>query len=372
MSIFDKLRQEFIDIIEWPDMAPDALVWKFPRFQNEIKMGAKLTVRESQQAIFINEGKIADVYQPGMYTLQTENMPIMSTLRGWKYGFNSPFKADIFFVSTKQALDQKWGTKNVITLSDDRFGMIEIRAFGTYAFRVVDAGKFLKEVAGIESSYTTEEIGGQMKSIIGTKFSTAAGAGNIPIEKFASNLEDLSTIMFDKLNKDFDAYGLQITKFLVENVSMPDDLKKEIFEYSRLNKIDMQKLTQFKAAKSIETAAANEGGIAGIGVGLGVGQMMAGAMNQSFQQAQPQQQAQQASSNAGAMPPPINPSIQYFAAIDGKQTGPFDEGQLSQMAQQGSVKRDTLLWKAGMAKWEAADTFTELGSLFSNMPPPIG
>ena len=366
MGIFDKLRNEFIDIIDWADPAPDTIVWKFPRYQNEIKMNAKLTVRESQQAVFLNEGKLADVFQPGMFTLTTENMPIMATLSGWKYGFNSPFKADVLFVSTKQQLDQKWGTKNSITLSDDRFGMIELRAFGTYAFRVVDAGKFIKEVVGIDSEYTTEEVAGQLKSIIATKFTAAAGAGNIPIEKFASNLEELSALVFEKLNADFDEYGLKITKFLIENVSMPEDLKKEIFEYSRLNKVDMQKLAQFKAAQSIEIAAANEGGIAGIGAGIGVGQMMANTMSQ----AQQTQTAQTAAT--GSMPPPLATAVQYFVGAGGQQTGPFDAAQIQQMVTGGTLKRDTLMWKAGMSAWAAADTISELAPLFNNMPPPIG
>jgi membrane protease subunit (stomatin/prohibitin family) len=366
MGIFDRLRNEFIDIIDWPQQDGDTLVYKFERHDNEIKMNAKLTVRESQQAVFINEGVIADVFQPGMYTLQTQNMPILSTLKGWKYGFESPFKADVFFVSTKQAIDQKWGTKNAITLSDDRFGMIELRAFGTYAFKVTDAGKFIKEISGIDQLYTTDEIGGQLKSIIATRFTSVAGGGNIPIEKFASNLEDLSSTIQEKLNADFDAYGLQITKFLVENVSMPEDLKKEIFEYSRLNKIDMQKLAQLKAAQSIEIAAANEGtaGLgAALGAGLGVGNMMANAMNQATA---PQQ------SVANAAPPPLAAAIQYFTGIDGKQAGPYDAAMVQQMIQTGTIRRDTIMWKQGMAGWAAADTLSELSGLFGSVPPPLG
>ena len=362
MSFFDKLRHEFIDIIEWPDQDPGTLVWKFPRYQDEIKMNAKLTVREAQQAVFINEGTIADVFQPGMYTLQTQNMPIMTTLRGWKYGFDSPFKADVLFVSTRQAIDQKWGTRNAITISDDRFGMIELRAFGTYAFRVTDAGKFIKEVAGIEQEYSTEDIGGQLKSIISTRFSSAAGGGNIPIDKFASNLEDLSAIVLEKLNADFDKYGLKITSFMVENVSMPEDLKKEIFEYSRLNKIDMQKLAQMKAAQSIEIAAGNEGiaGIgAGMGAGLGVGNMMASAF------------AQPASVPQGATPPPLAPQVQYFTGIDGSQAGPYSAAQVQQMIQAGSLRRDTLMWRAGMAGWQAAETLADVSSYFGAIPPPL-
>jgi len=301
-----------------------------------------------------------------MYTLQTQNMPILATLKGWKYGFESPFKADVIFVSTRQALDQKWGTKNAITVSDDRFGMIELRAFGTYAFKVTDAGKFIKEVAGIEQTYTTEEINGQLKSIIATRFTNAAGSGNIPIDKFASNLESLSDIILEKLNADFDAYGLQITKFVVENVSMPEELKKEIFEYSRLSKIDMQKFTQFKAAQSIETAAANEGtgGLgASLGVGMGVGGMMANNLGQAFNA--PQQQ------NTAGAPPPLATSVQYFTGINGVQAGPYDMSQIQQMIQAGTLKRDTLMWKAGMAAWSAADSISELSTLFSSAPPPL-
>jgi membrane protease subunit (stomatin/prohibitin family) len=300
-----------------------------------------------------------------MYTLQTQNLPILSTLKGWKYGFESPFKADVFFVSTRQEIDQKWGTKNAITVSDDRFGMIELRAFGTYTYKVTDAGKFIKEIAGIDRQYTTDEIGGQLKSIISTRFTNAAAEGNIPIEKFASNLESLSGIILDKLNADFDAYGLKITNFLVENVSMPEDLKKEIFEYSRLNKIDMQKLTQFKTAESIEIAAANEG-TAGLGAGMGAGFGVGNAMANAFGQAT----AGTRQSSADA-PPPLPASVQYFTGIDGKQAGPFDAAQIQQMILSGAIKRDTQVWKAGMTGWATAETIGELSALFNNAPPPL-
>ena len=359
MGLLDVFKNEFIDIIEWTDNTSDTLIWKFPRFQNEIKMNAKLTVRESQQAVFMNEGAIADVFQPGMYTLQTENMPILSTLKGWKYGFNSPFKADVFFASTRQFIDQRWGTKNPITINDERFGLIELRAFGSFAFRIVDAGKFIKEVAGTEGQYTTDEVTGQLKSLIMTKFSNATGGGTITIDKFAANLEELSQVVQDKLNADFDSYGLKITKFLIENVSMPDDLKKEIFEYSRLNKVDMSKLTQLKTAQSIETAAANEG-IGGAGVGIGVGVGMGNMFTNAFNQAQ---------QNVNT-PPPVPQPLQFFLAVNGQQSGPFGAEQLTQMAQSGSLTRETLVWKAGMAAWAQAATVGELATVFNTIPPP--
>jgi membrane protease subunit (stomatin/prohibitin family) len=373
MGLFDKLKQEFIDIIEWQDASTDTIVWRFPRYQNEIKMGAKLTVRESQVAVFLNEGKLADVYLPGMYTLETQNMPIMSTLRGWKYGFNSPFKADVYFVNTKQFIDQKWGTKNPITLSDDRFGMIELRAFGSFAFKVTDAGTFLKEVSGTEGEYTTDEVTGQLKSLIVTKFTDAVGQGNLPIEKFAGNLEEISKLGIERLNTEFVSYGITMTKFIVENISMPEELKKEIFEYSRLNKVDLNKLAQMKAAKSIEVVAANQGTTGmgmGLGMGVGMGNMMGNMMGNAMMgnQQQQQQQQQQAPMN---MPPPMPQAVQYFVAVNGQQSGPYNEQQLMQMAQSGQLTRESLIWKNGMAGWLAAGQVADVSGVFGSVPPPM-
>jgi membrane protease subunit (stomatin/prohibitin family) len=363
MGLFNKIKNEFIDIIEWVDNSKDTIVWKFPRFQNEIKNGAKLTVRESQVAVFMNEGKIADVFQPGMYTLDTANMPILSTLKGWKYGFNSPFRVDIFYVNTKQFIDQKWGTKNPITLSDARFGFIELRSFGSFAYRVTDAGKFIKEIAGTNENFSTEDVAEQLRSMIVTKFTDAVGEGNIPVEKFAANMDELSALGQGKLNTDFAEYGLTITKFLVENVSMPEELKKEIFNYSRLNVIDTNKLAQFNMANSINDAANNQGlGGAGVGmgVGFGMGNMMTNMLNNSGATNQ----------NTGNNTPPPPPITQFHVVINGAQAGPFNLQQLQAMAASGQLTKTTLVWKAGMPNWLGAETQTELISLFNNVPPP--
>lgn len=350
---------EFIDIIDWPLQDGDTLMWKFPRHQNEIKMNAKLTVREGQQAVFINEGKIADVFGPGMYTLQTQNMPILSTLKGWKYGFDSPFKADVLFVSTRKAIDQKWGTRNAIIISDTRFGMIEMRAFGTYSFMVTDAGKFIKEITGIQEHYSNEDINGQLKSIITTRFSSVAGSGDIPIDRFAASLDTLSGTILDKMNADFESYGLKLTSFYIENVSMPEELRKEIFDYSRLGKVNTQQLAGLEAARSIPIAAANEGigGVgASLGAGLSVGNMMAGAISQNVQQ-----------SPSGPPPLPVEP--QYFTGINGSQAGPFSGAQLQQMVAAGTVMRDTLVWKTGMINWAPAQQVAEVAAMFTTPPP---
>ena len=215
MNLFKKLRGEFIDIIEWLDPSDNTLVHRFERYQNEIKNGAKLTVREGQVAVFVNEGRIADVFTPGMYTLKTQNLPILSTLMGWKYTFDSPFKAEVYFVNTRNMTDQKWGTRNPIILNDLRFGMLEIRAFGTYVMRVKDAKVFLKEIVGTDGHFTTEKISEQLRSMIVTQFTDAAGEAKLPIENYASNVKEISKYVQEIMAPEFEKYGLEITKFLI-------------------------------------------------------------------------------------------------------------------------------------------------------------
>lgn len=369
MGIFNKLRGEFIDIIEWLDDSNDTMVYRFERYQNEIKNGAKLTVREGQMAVFINEGTIADVFAPGMYTLNTANLPILSTLKGWKYGFDSPFKAEVYFVSTRNITDQKWGTKNAITLSDQRFGMLELRAFGTYVIRVKDAPLFIKEIVGTDGHFTTSEIAEQLRSMIVTRFTDSIGKSNLPVESYAAQLNDLSDYVLTVIGPEFLKYGIEVTKFLVENISMPEEIKKEIFELSRLNAIDINKLAQLKAAKAIELAAANESGTAGAGMGMGMGFAMANQMGQAFsgnmQQQSPPAQAGQAT------PPPVPPVLAFHVVVNGQQAGPYNLNELSQMATNKQITTDTLVWKAGMANWQAAGEVNELKNIFNQVPPPI-
>ena len=265
-KIKEKLSNEFIDIVEWLDYTDDTIAYRFERYQNEIKNGAKLIVREGQTAVFINEGQLADVFGPGTYDLTTQNLPILSTLKGWKYGFNSPFKAEVYFVNTHLFTDEKWGTKSPITLSDDRFGLVEIRAFGTYAFKISDAGKFIKDIVGTDSNFTNFEINEHLKSLIATRFTNTVGQANLPIELYAANTTELSDTCREVMSPEFESVGISLEKFYIENVSMPEDLKKEIFEYSRIDKLDLEKLTKFKTAKAIEAAAQNEGGTAGAGM----------------------------------------------------------------------------------------------------------
>ena len=375
MGIFDtikeKLSNEFIDIIEWLDYTPDTICHRFERYQNEIKNNAKLIVREGQTAVLINEGQLADVFKPGTYTLNTQNMPILTTLKGWKYGFNSPFKAEVYFVNTHLFTDEKWGTKNPITLSDDRFGLVEIRAFGSYAYRINDAGKFIIDIVGTDNNFTNFEINEHLKSLIATRFTDTVGEAKLPIELYAANTTELSETCKEVMQPEFNSVGISLEKFFIENVSMPEDLKKEIFEYSRIDKLDLDKLTKFKTAKAIEAAAANEGGTAGAGMGMGMGfvlaQQMGGMMNPQMGQQQGQQQQQ-----GGMMPPPMPAAVQYFYAANGTQAGPVSFEQLQSLFASRTVNKDTLVWKAGLAEWTPLQQVEELKSfLGGNTPPPL-
>lgn len=373
MGIFDKIKEkltnEFIDIIEWLDYTDDTICHRFERYQNEIKNGAKLIVREGQTAVFVNEGQLADVFTPGTYTLNTQNLPILATLKGWKYGFNSPFKAEVYFVNTHLFTDEKWGTKNPITLNDERFGLVEIRAFGTYAFRISDAGLFVKDIVGTDNNFTNFEINEHLKSLIATRFTDTVGEANLPIELYAANTSELSETCKEVMQPEFQSVGISLEKFFIENVSMPEDLKKEIFEYSRIDKLDLDKLTKFKTAKAIEAAAKQEGGTAGAGMGMGMGFVMAQQMGGLMGQ---QQQTSTPAPQAAAVPPPMPVAVQYYYAHNGQQAGPATFEQLSALFANRTVNKDTLVWKQGMQNWMALKDVEELKAfLGGNTPPPL-
>lgn len=373
MGLFDeikkKLGQEFIDIVEWLDGTNDTIVHRFERYQNEIKNGAKLVVREGQKAVFVNEGQLADVFGPGTYELSTKNLPILTTLKGWKYGFNSPFKAEVYFVNTRLFTDEKWGTKNPVMLSDERFGLTEIRAFGTYSFRISDPGKFVIDVVGTDGNFTNYEVNEHLKSLIVTRFTDTVGEANLPLELYAANTSELSETCQEVMQPEFGRVGIELEKFYIENVSMPEELKKEIFEYSRLDKLDMTRLTQFKAAKAMEAAARNEGGAAGAGMGMGMGFVLAQQMGGMMHPPQP---AQPPAQPAAAAPPPLPVAVSYYYAADGQQQGPVSFQRLQELFASRAVNRDTLVWKQGLAEWTALKEVDELKSfLGGNTPPPL-
>lgn len=375
MSLFDeikkKLSHEFIDIVEWIDTTNDTIVHRFERYQNEIKNNAKLVVREGQIAVFVNEGQLADVFKPGTHTLNTKNLPILTTLKGWKYGFDSPFKAEVYFVNTRLFTDEKWGTKNPVMLSDERFGLTEIRAFGTYSFRISDAGKFVVDVVGTDGNFTNYEVNEHLKSLIVTRFTDTVGEANLPLELYAANTSELSETCQEVMKPEFERVGIELEKFYIENVSMPEELKKEIFEYSRLDKLDLSKLSQFKAAKAMEAAAKNEGGTAGAGMGMGMGfvlaQQMGTLMGQPAQQPFTSQQPQGA-----ALPPPIPVQVMYYYAANGQQLGPVSFDKLKELFANRTINRDSLVWKQGLMDWKALKEIEELKAfLGGSTPPPL-
>lgn len=283
MGLFSFISKQFIEVIQWTDTSTDTLVYRFPVADNEIKMGAQLTVRESQLAVFVNEGKIADVFSPGRYELSTQNMPILTTLKSWKYGFNSPFKAEVYFINTKQFIDKKWGTTNPIMMRDKEFGMIRLRAFGIYSFKAIDAVKLMKEIFGTNQQYDTEAIEGQLKRFIVSGLSDLLGEANISALDLASNYDELSENAKNKFQRLFGDYGLEITSFYIENISLPEEVEKTLDKRTSMGIIgNMGQYAQYQAAEAIRDAAQNPGGVAGAGVGIGVGSVLGSMMGQNL------------------------------------------------------------------------------------------
>ncbi|MCD4793298.1 MAG: SPFH domain-containing protein [Bacteroidales bacterium] len=365
MGLLNKLRGELIDIIEWIDESNDTIAYRFERLGNEIKNGAQLTVRESQVAVFINEGKLADVFPPGRYELTTNNLPVLTTLKGWVHGFNSPFKAEVYFLNTKKFTNQKWGTPNVFYLRDADFGRVSLRAFGTYTMKINDPVKFIKEVLGTSGDFKTSEIGTELRSLIVTQFIDAIGESKLPLLDMAQNYKDISVFCQKQLSEEFTEYGLEITKFLVSSISLPEKLQEKLDEGTGMNMLgDMNKYSQMKTADAMENASKSSGGVGGGMEGMMGMAMMQQMMNQT--NVMQNQQTQQTQQNV----PPPPPVIQYFVSVDGQQQGPFNTEVLQQMVTSGQLKKETFVWKQGMSAWKAAGEVPELAALFGAAPPP--
>jgi membrane protease subunit (stomatin/prohibitin family) len=279
MGLWDRITSQFIEIIEFLDDTHDTLLWRFPVRGQEIKNGAKLVVREGQSAIFVNEGKLADVFGPGTYTLTTQNLPILATLKGWKYGFNSPFKAEVYFVNTTQVTDLKWGTQNPIMMRDPEFGPIRLRAFGMFTLQVTDPTNFLRQVAGTDSNFEVDEIVGFLKRTLVSRFTQALGSASIPALDLAGNYEQISAKVMPFLEKDFDEMGLRIGRFVIENVSLPKSVEKVLDKRTEMGIIgNMQQFAQYQMASAIPDAATTQNSMAGAGMGLAAGFNMANQM----------------------------------------------------------------------------------------------
>jgi len=366
MSLWEKAAAELLDIVEWTDESSDTMVWRFPRLDNEIKYGAQLIVRQAQAAVFVDRGEIADVFVPGQHSLTTKNLPVLTTLLGWKYGFHSPFKAEVYFVNTRNFTNLKWGTKNPVILRDQEFGPIRLRSFGTYVVRVCDPATFIKEIVGTGGHFTLGDICEQLKNLIVSRFADALGECGIPVLDLAANYNELSAFLTKKIAPEFLEYGLEITKLLIENISLPLDVEEALDKKSSMGIIgNLDNFVKFQAAQSMEAAAKNPGGDASAGVGMGMGFAMANQLGRMM--TTPQE-------SAPDNPPPFpreETEIRYYVGENGTKKGPFDLLTIIDYITTGSVTKETLLWKQGMTTWEKAESFGELKTTLQASPPPL-
>ncbi len=309
MSILDQVKNaafhQFIEVIEWLDDSDNTILYRFPVQGQEIKNGAQLIVRESQAAVFVHEGQIADIFGAGRYTIDGGNTPILSKLGAWKFGFNSPFKSEVYFVSTKQFTDMKWGTANPIMLRDNDFGIVRLRAFGGYSMRVADPGEFIKQVAGTNAQFQTEDIDEQLKRSIVTEFTDAIGELKIPALDLAAQYKELGEAIRAKINEDFKTYGLEVTKFYLENVSVPPEVEAAMDRRASMGALgNADQYMKFQAADALRDAAQNEGGGAGLGAGLGAGFAVGNQMVNAFGGGQNQQSNQGGGQQTNTIPCP--------------------------------------------------------------------
>jgi membrane protease subunit (stomatin/prohibitin family) len=280
MSLRDFISKQWIDVIEWVEPEEGILAYRYPMQDREIQNGGKLTVRDSQAALFVNEGKVADVFKPGLYTLNTQTLPILTYLKNWDKAFQSPFKSDVYFFSARIQTDQHWGTQNPITIRDKEFGAIRLRGFGIYSYHLSDAKSFYSKISGTRDLYRVSDLEGQLRNTIIAKMTDAFAASQVTFLDMAANQGALAEKISETLKPAFSEYGLTLDSFVVENLSLPDELQKVLDQRISMNVLgDMGKFTQYQVAQAIPIAAANEGGGAvGIGAGLGAGVAMGQAM----------------------------------------------------------------------------------------------
>jgi membrane protease subunit (stomatin/prohibitin family) len=366
-----KLSAELIDIVQWLDDTNNTLAYRFERYQNEIKYGAKLVVREGQMAVFINEGQLADVFKPGTHTLNTQNLPILATLKGWKYGFESPFKAEVYFVSTRKFTDLKWGTPGPATMRDKDFGIVRATAFGIYAIRVKDPAIFIKDIVGTDGHFTTDGIQDNLRGKLGTRIKEVMPELGMSIIDLEAKVTEMGNRLREKLNPEFEGMGLELVEVQVQDVGLPEEVEKAIDKRGAIAAIgNLQAYAAYETAGAIKDAAQNPGGAAGAGMGLGAGVAMGAQMAQVMGGALGGAMGGAAPAGAG-MPPPLPGAVSFHVAINGQQAGPFDMATLQAQLASGQLRRDSLVWKAGMAQWAAAESVAELAPLFASMPPPI-
>lgn len=362
MALMDKLRGEHIDIIEHLDDSRDTIVWRFPRYADEIKNGAKLVVRESQVAVFVNEGTIADVFVPGTYELSTANLPVLSTLKGWKYGFASPFKAEVYFVTTRQFSDLKWGTQNPAMMRDPEFGVVRVRAFGTYTVAVADPAVLLRELVGTDAEFTTDEVDEFIRQSVVSRVVGALATSGVGVVDLAAHQNEIAQHLAAILSQDLKHLGLKLPQFVIENVSLPAEVEAALDKRTEIGVLgDLDKFTKLQAAEAITSAAANPAGLASAGVGIGLGASLGAQLAQALKPGI-------APSATPVAPPPLPGTTEWYVAIDGAQVGPLAPAEVQSRLASGAVTEETLTWKAGMREWTRLRDVSELAP---TEPPPI-
>ena len=287
MGIGDFIKKQFIDVLQWNEDSDGVLAWRYPMQDFEIQYGAKLTVRESQMAVFVNEGKVADVFGPGLHTLNTNTLPILTYLQNWDKLFQSPFKSDVYFFSTRLQLGRKWGTPQPVTVRDKDFGMVRLRAFGMYSYKLADPKKFFTEISGTRDTYTVDDLEMQLRNLVVSTMSSTLGNSAAPFLDMAANLGVMSDAVKAAMTPVFERYGVAIDNFAVESISLPEELQKALDTRISMGMFgNMATYTQYQTANAIPLAAQNEGGLAGIGASLGAGLTMGQVMTEAMRNAQ--------------------------------------------------------------------------------------
>lgn len=372
MGFVNKLRAEFVDIIEWIDDTRNTLVWRFPRYQNEIKNGAKLVVRPGQCAILVDRGRVADVFQPGTYELTTKNVPVLTTLRKWEHGFNSPFKVEVYFVATRQITELKWGTSHPVLLRDPEFGPIRVRGFGTYTLKASRPQALLAELVGTDGSFEADEIDVLLRSVIAAEFSNLVATAEISVVDLAGSYlrlsEDLRRAVLARID---DEYGLDLPQLWIVNISVPEQVERALDARSSMGVIgDLDRYQRYQLGASIPTAAANPaGGLAAAGVGLGMGMTLAGLTPPAT--AVSQAAGAPAKAPLSLIPPTPEVDATLWHVTSGGQTyGPYTTAQMAQAVASGQLRGESLVWTAGMEAWTPIARVPRLAALFPPPPPP--
>lgn len=312
MALMDFIKKQFIDVIQWTEEGDGTLAWRFPMAGMEIQNGASLTVRESQMAVFVNEGTVADVFGPGMYKLTTQTLPVLTYLKNWDKLFESPFKSDVYFFSNRQQVDQKWGTPQPITIRDKDFGAVRLRAFGNYSYRVADPKLFHTEISGTRERYTVADLDGQLRGLVLQNISNAIAASGVPFLDLAANQNQFAQALAAQLAPEFAKIGLRLDVMTLQNLSLPEELQKVLDQKIGMGMVgnDMGKFMQYQAGQAIPVFAENSGhggGVAGdamgLGAGVALGQVMANTLAQGLQQP-----AQAPAAAAAAAAPTVSPA----------------------------------------------------------------